>query len=756
MSLLRRKNKNETLTKTPAENAAAGSSITSAEHITAEGPVQIGTGNSINQIYYSSAPKAYLPAPPPPVDEYCGHENELNDIFEMLTRGRNVLLHTWGGVGKTEFALKLAAEHFSGNAVYLDCSNSVNTALANCTEGSTDFKQQINCAVQELRERSHWLAIFDNVQSAQDAKTALSRLNGSGVRVVLTARKKLELNGCDAHELSTLGNDAAELFHRYHIEKENGVRRPYSEDELACVEKIVKLSGEHTLTLELLAKTCRASGRSVFDILKAMNEEGFSLKGINTRVVRQNEDEALRFIEHLEKLYDISGIVNEHAELIPLMKKLCVLDVSDCQAGDLVRWCTEEDNDRLNQLARLGWLREKGLRYTMHNVVSEVLKRKLEPKFADIEETAKALNMELDAIWNDTERRYSPQPALARARALLGACSEAQPLLGRIANDVGLIEQAQGRYNDSMACLEKALEIAKKALGKEHPSTATTYNNVALLYSDMGDYKQALGYYEKALAIVEKVHGKEHPDTAATYNNIAVLYKVMDEPKQAFDYYEKALAIEKKVHGKDHSSTATTYNNIAGLYQDMGDYKQALDYYEKDLAISEKVHGKEHPSTATTYNNIAVLYKTMGDYKQALGYYEKALAIREKVLGKEHPSTATIYNNIAGLYRIMGEPKQALDYYEKALTICEKVRGKEHPNTAIIYHNVAGLHLDLSNPAVAARYFAAALRIYSKRNDEKYAEDEMQGLKLAFSMDGGKTEGFQDWLDALLSSPELP
>ena len=565
MLFFRRKNKNETLTKTPVENAAAGSSFTSAEHITAEGSVQIGNNNSITQNYFSSAPKAYLPAPPPPVDEYCGHENELNEIFERLTCGRNVLLHTWGGVGKTEFALKLAAEHFSGNAVFFDCSNSVNTALANCTVGSTDFGQQINCAVQELRERSSPLAIFDNVQSAQDAKTALSLLNGSGVRVVLTARKKLELNGCDEHELSTLGNDAAELFHRYHIEKENGVRRPYSEDELACVEKIVKLSGEHTLTLELLAKTCRASGRSVFDILKAMNEEGFSLEGINTRVVRQNEDTALRFIEHLEKLYDISGIVNEHAELIPLMKKLCVLDVSECHARDLVRWCTEEDNDRLNQLARLGWLREKGLRYTMHNVVSEVLKRKLEPKFADIEETAKALNMELDAIWNDTERRYSPQPALARARALLGACSEAQPLLGRIANDVGLIEQAQGRYNDSMACLEKALEIAKKALGKEHPSTATTYNNVALLYSDMGDYKQALDYYEKALEIKERVLGKEHPSTAATYNNIAGLYQAMGDYKQALDYFEKALAIAEKVLGKEHPSTVTVKNNINRL-----------------------------------------------------------------------------------------------------------------------------------------------------------------------------------------------
>ena len=57
-------------------------------------------------------------------------------------------------------------------------------------------------------------------------------------------------------------------------------------------------------------------------------------------------------------------------------------------------------------------------------------------------------------------------------------------------------------------------------LGKDHPSTATTYNNIAGVYSDQGEYGKALQWYQKALKISEKVLGKEHPNTIIIVNNI--------------------------------------------------------------------------------------------------------------------------------------------------------------------------------------------------------------------------------------------
>ena len=72
--------------------------------------------------------------------------------------------------------------------------------------------------------------------------------------------------------------------------------------------------------------------------------------------------------------------------------------------------------------------------------------------------------------------------------------------------------------------MQRALAIREKALGPEHPDTATSLNNLAVLYEAMGAYAQAEPLFQRALAIREKALGPEHPDTATSLNNLAMLY----------------------------------------------------------------------------------------------------------------------------------------------------------------------------------------------------------------------------------------
>ena len=62
--------------------------------------------------------------------------------------------------------------------------------------------------------------------------------------------------------------------------------------------------------------------------------------------------------------------------------------------------------------------------------------------------------------------------------------------------------------------LERALAIAEKALGPEHPDTAQCLDNVAGVMQAQGDFAAACTLRERALTIREKVLGSEHPDTA--------------------------------------------------------------------------------------------------------------------------------------------------------------------------------------------------------------------------------------------------
>ena len=59
--------------------------------------------------------------------------------------------------------------------------------------------------------------------------------------------------------------------------------------------------------------------------------------------------------------------------------------------------------------------------------------------------------------------------------------------------------------------------------------TVTTLNNIALVYDSQGKYEEAIKYSFRALEIREKKLGKDHPNTGTILNNIAVCIR---EPRQ--------------------------------------------------------------------------------------------------------------------------------------------------------------------------------------------------------------------------------
>ena len=63
---------------------------------------------------------------------------------------------------------------------------------------------------------------------------------------------------------------------------------------------------------------------------------------------------------------------------------------------------------------------------------------------------------------------------------------------------------AAGRFGEAIPLAKKALAIREKALGPEHPDTATSLNNLAALYWATGAYAQAEPLYKRALAIRER------------------------------------------------------------------------------------------------------------------------------------------------------------------------------------------------------------------------------------------------------------
>ncbi len=213
---------------------------------------------------------------------------------------------------------------------------------------------------------------------------------------------------------------------------------------------------------------------------------------------------------------------------------------------------------------------------------------------------------------------------------------EAKVLLANELKRVGDYTKAQLIYKNLMAA--ETLKDAEKSI---------VYNNFASLMQDMGEYEKALKLYEYSLEISKKVLGEEHPSTVTTISNLAGIYKAMGEYEKALVLYEYSLEISKKVLGEEHPSTATTMNNLAGVYEAMGEYEKALVLYEYSLEISKKVLGEEHPSTATTMNNLAGVLFSFGRKNDAIKILEHAVKILQDTLGSNHPQTLMLKANLS-------------------------------------------------------------------------------------------------------------
>ena len=189
---------------------------------------------------------------------------------------------------------------------------------------------------------------------------------------------------------------------------------------------------------------------------------------------------------------------------------------------------------------------------------------------------------------------------------------------------------------------------AKKLWGRSTPIPPPASTTWRALH-DQGLYAKAEPLYQRALAIDEKALGPEHPDTATSLNNLAVLYDAQGHYAKAEPLYQRALAIREKALGPEHPDTATSLNNLAELYSTRASTPRPSRSTSALWRSVKKPWGRSTlipPPASTTWRRST----TQGHYAKAEPLYQRALAIREKTLGPEHPDTANSLNNLAALY----------------------------------------------------------------------------------------------------------
>ncbi|MDZ4790015.1 MAG: tetratricopeptide repeat protein, partial [Hyphomicrobiales bacterium] len=89
------------------------------------------------------------------------------------------------------------------------------------------------------------------------------------------------------------------------------------------------------------------------------------------------------------------------------------------------------------------------------------------------------------------------------------------------------------------------------------PPELEALNDKVIELYQAGKYAEATPIAQRALAIAEKAPGPDHPDTGARLNNLALLYQAQGRLAEAEPLYKRALAIADKALGPDHPNVGT-------------------------------------------------------------------------------------------------------------------------------------------------------------------------------------------------------
>lgn len=676
------------------------------------------------QTIYSAekeSPKLVLPKYPPAIRNLIGREEALFDFKDKLDNNKIVLVTGIGGIGKTEFVKKFLEQvsledrkigwfdyNVSFRDTILNTRGLVENANAFLQDQEAIYLERFSL-IKKLEKND--ILVFDNIDNKN-----IEPILELECKVIITTRcifeqyKKTFFN----YSLDFLSLKACRELFLFYWEKEIETK-----EEEEYLDKIIELTVNHTLSLELLAKTCRAGYLSVKELYEKLHSEGFSLQSIKERIKRNNYSDDKVFIEHMTKLYEIPKEKLSEIE-IHVLKNLCVIPLIDFDIKVLKEWLGLDSFDVLNHLNEKGWIKIENATVTMHRVIAEILKYKLSPCYKDckglIEKVLKSIDYDINDI------RIYTAPYLQHADNIANIFKENKLILANLNEIIGVIRRMQGKYREELAYHKKVLKTRKEILGINHPQIATSCNNIGTAYYNMGKYEIALKYFSEALEIRKKVLGETHVETATSYSNIGTVYSDMGKYETALKYFDTALKIRKELLKEIHIDIAVTYNNIGYTYNKMGKYKTALEYHERVLKIYKKILEETHPDIALTYNNIGSVYNNMGKKETALQYYKTALKIREKILIKTHPEIATSYNNIGNVYNDIGKYKEALEYYKIALKIRKESLGDNHINVAQSYNNIGNVYSSIGEYKEAIKYYETAIKIWEEDLGKNHLE----------------------------------
>lgn len=267
-------------------------------------------------------------------------------------------------------------------------------------------------------------------------------------------------------------------------------------------------------------------------------------------------------------------------------------------------------------------------------------------------------------------------------------------------------------WKKTINLLNKALPLAEKDIGNDHPNYAVLLNDLSLCYWKSGNLKLATSTLEKSLRIKKATIGEKDPDYKASVLNLANILHDNNNQLKAENLYLEVIESYDSVDFKDGYYVAAL-NNLGTLYEKQAQFDEAERHYLQILIPTNDANGANHLTHAKALHNLGNLYRKTGDVKKAEAHFEKSLAIFKNNLNHEL-EFATLLSDYGLFFADRGNFSKAEEYLKASEAITINSKGKTSLEFAGSLNNRGSLSYRMGNIEEAEKLYKEAVALYDQ------------------------------------------
>jgi tetratricopeptide (TPR) repeat protein len=174
----------------------------------------------------------------------------------------------------------------------------------------------------------------------------------------------------------------------------------------------------------------------------------------------------------------------------------------------------------------------------------------------------------------------------------------------RTLNALGWLHQDNGELSKAINFYKKAESICSEKLGYNDLANAQTYTYMGRYYLERQQYNESNTYYERALEILRLRLSKQHQRFGIILNEMGDLKRKQGDPKEALKLYQQAEDIFRDILPQHHPCMAYCWSGMGLVFLQLKDIEEAQRYHKKALKSYKRALPPNHINISISEKNL--------------------------------------------------------------------------------------------------------------------------------------------------------